>query len=237
MPRWPVFAFTSSAIFCLACSAAYHLFYVMNREAALLFQRVDFAGIAVLIGARREGPKAACALTPAAPLSPTAGSTLPILYYGFYCTVAYAYAYATFSVVVCTAALVVVAAPGLGGSEYRLLRVGSFVGAGLAGLVPMVHLLYRYGLGDEITTWIPYSLVMGALYLTGSWFYATRFPESAFPGRFDIWFSSHQIWHFCVLAAAVLHYVAVMEFFLWRRRHICAHEPATSVGDSLPFFS
>lgn len=62
VPRWPVFVFTASAIFCLGCSATFHLFYVMNREAAVLFQRVDFAGIAVLIGARDRGTKGAWGL-------------------------------------------------------------------------------------------------------------------------------------------------------------------------------
>lgn len=152
------------------------------------------------------------------------------MYYGFYCTMAYAYSYITLSLLLNGVALVVVLWPQEDSHATRLLRVASFVVAGVSGLVPILHMVVRYGLGDEIMIWFPWTLAQGLLYLGGSWFYASRFPESRFPGRFDIWFSSHQIWHYCVLLAALLHYVGVMELFLWRRQHMCVHEPAFALS-------
>ena len=38
-----------------------------------------------------------------------------------------------------------------------------------------------------------YMVLMGVLYLTGALIYTTRMPERFFPGKFDIWFQSHQV--------------------------------------------
>ena len=54
---------------------------------------------------------------------------------------------------------------------------------------------------------------MGAVYLLGTVFFCTRFPESVAPSKFDIFFSSHQWWHCFVVLAAYLHYEAVKQ--LW----------------------
>lgn len=35
--------------------------------------------------------------------------------------------------------------------------------------------------------------------------YQTRFPESFFPGRFDIWGHSHTIWHLIVVLSIAVH--------------------------------
>ena len=39
---------------------------------------------------------------------------------------------------------------------------------------------------------------MGALYITGAGLYAARIPERFLPGKCDIWFQSHQIFHLLV---------------------------------------
>lgn len=40
---------------------------------------------------------------------------------------------------------------------------------------------------------------------------AERIPERLWPGRFDILGASHQIFHFCVVAAALCHYKGLLE--------------------------
>jgi predicted membrane channel-forming protein YqfA (hemolysin III family) len=42
--------------------------------------------------------------------------------------------------------------------------------------------------------------------------YVTRFPESHFPGKFDIWFGSHQIWHLFINAS--VYFTASVRFTL-----------------------
>ena len=44
-------------------------------------------------------------------------------------------------------------------------------------------------------------LLMGLLYGIGVTFFITRFPECIWPGKFDLLFHSHQIFHIFVVAA------------------------------------
>ena len=51
---------------------------------------------------------------------------------------------------------------------------------------------------------------------TGAILYACRFPERMFPGKFDLAFSSHQLFHVCVVVAAAIHYKAIFQLLAWR---------------------
>ena len=42
---------------------------------------------------------------------------------------------------------------------------------------------------------------------------ANRIPERLWPGKFDYFFASHQIFHVCVVLAALSHYVCVLTAF------------------------
>jgi hypothetical protein len=46
--------------------------------------------------------------------------------------------------------------------------------------------------------------------------YACRVPERWFPGKFDIFGHSHQLWHLAVVLAAWVHYLAIMILLHWR---------------------
>jgi len=56
-------------------------------------------------------------------------------------------------------------------------------------------------------------VLQGALYIIGAVIYAARVPERLKPGRFDIWGSSHQIFHVLVLLAAASHLVGLIKAF------------------------
>jgi adiponectin receptor len=81
-----------------------------------------------------------------------------------------------------------------------------FVCFGLSGVVPVVHGLLLHGwqyLEDRMSlTWV---IAHGLMYVVGAFLYAARWPERSFPGRFDIWGSSHQIFHLFVVLAAGTH--------------------------------
>jgi adiponectin receptor len=100
-----------------------------------------------------------------------------------------------------------------------------FVGLGLSGVVPILHGLSMYGfhaLNERMgLVWV---MLEGAMYIFGAFLYAVshgtlplsqrspwltsvqaRFPERVSPGTFDIWGSSHQIFHVFVVLAAVSH--------------------------------
>jgi hypothetical protein len=52
---------------------------------------------------------------------------------------------------------------------------------------------------------------MIGFYAVGFVFYFFHIPEKWFPGRFDYWFHSHQIWHICVVAAIVVWFITSLE--------------------------
>jgi adiponectin receptor len=47
---------------------------------------------------------------------------------------------------------------------------------------------------------------------------ANRIPERFSPGKFDIFFASHQIFHVCVVLAALAHYAGLLAAY--RQVHI-----------------
>lgn len=66
-----------------------------------------------------------------------------------------------------------------------------------------------------------YLLIMGALYGLGAVFYASRIPERWLPGKFDFAGHSHQIFHVLVVAGALTHYLAGLEYLKWRDSSSC----------------
>ena len=71
---------------------------------------------------------------------------------------------------------------------------------------------------------MPYYFLEGAVYGLGAVFFALRIPESVWPGRFDIWGGSHQIFHVLVVVASMVHLYGVWDAFGWnyRNQRVCA---------------
>lgn len=89
-----------------------------------------------------------------------------------------------------------------------------FVAMGGSAVIPVLHGLKLYGrvaLDERIgLSWV---LLEGALYISGAAIYAARIPEKWSPGRYDLYGSSHQIFHFLVVAAAGAHLVGLVKAF------------------------
>jgi len=99
-----------------------------------------------------------------------------------------------------------------GERAYRPFRAGLFVAMGLSGVIPCVH----YGITDGFRSLIDeaafhWMMIMASLYIGGALLYAVRVPERFFPGKCDIWFQSHQIFHMFVVIAAFVHYHGISE--------------------------
>lgn len=89
-----------------------------------------------------------------------------------------------------------------------------FAGMGLSAIVPVLHGLTLYGYAamcDTMSLW--WLIAHGVMYLVGAGLYAARVPERWAPGRFDIWGSSHQVFHVLVLAAAGTHFWGLVRAF------------------------
>lgn len=192
--RWPVYVFTIGAMACLLTSATCHLFGCCAAHVSRLIWRFDYLGIAVLI---------VC-------------SFYPQVYYGFMCSPTWQLFYLGLITALGVATGVVSMHNSFQAKNYRAFRARLFAGLGLTGIIPVLHsCVINYDIRAVHTAlWLDF--VMGLLYLGGATLYACRIPEKMYPGKFDLWLNSHQLFHLCIVVAAAIHYKAVMQLLAWR---------------------
>lgn len=195
IPTWPILVFLASAITLLVASATYHQFHIVRRTWFNVLSKLDYAAIAILI----------------------AGSSVPALYYAFYCAPTLLRVYQTLNTTTCATALVVGLHPRFADLRYRLVRMSTFIATGLFAGVPFVHMLIATDL--QVGEAVYGLLLMGALYISGALLYGFRIPERWAPGRFDLFGASHQLFHIAVVAAALVHYLTVVSHYHWRVHH------------------
>ncbi|CAL8277072.1 unnamed protein product [Gadus morhua 'NCC'] len=180
--------FFLGAILCLSFSWLFHTVYCHSEGVSKVFSKLDYSGIAFLI----------------------MGSFVPWLYYSFYCSPQPRFIYLLVVCVLGLAAITVSQCDFFATPEYRGVRAGVFVGLGLSGVVPTLHFTLSEGLIRATTIgqmgWL---VLMATLYITGACLYAARIPERFFPGKCDIWFHSHQLFHILVVAGAFVHFHGV----------------------------
>jgi len=188
-----VFAiFLSSAVFCLLASSFYHTFTAHSKEVALRCHSVDYAGIVVL----------------------TVGSFFPCIYYEFFCNPGLQTLYLSLIVLVGMAAAYIVLDPEYAKPSHRGARTSVFIALGLVAVFPVCHGLVTHGFDKLLSEMgFGWQLASGALYIFGALLYANRIPERFSPGTFDHFFASHQIFHVCVVLAALSTYACVLTGF------------------------
>jgi adiponectin receptor len=182
---WATFFLT--AITCFAGSTIYHLFFPQSIAAVYWLGILDFTGIAALV----------------------LGSYFPPVFYGFYCFPFWQRLYITGISLLGTVTLVAPWFRFFHSQRYLVVRVCLYAMVAVAGVVPAVHSYFllqtiRY---DDSFDEVYYRLyVMYGLYVVGVTFYISKFPESRFPGKFDIWLNSHQWWHLLVVCGTLVHW-------------------------------
>lgn len=159
---------------CLLNSWSYHLCSCSDRGFSECMLRVDRAGIVCLVAA-----------------SYASGIAL-----GYRCAPRLRVFYLFFSAGVAAALTFAMARPQLIGNiqSFFITCVG-------LGLLPAAHMLC-ISPWEDIAVVAPYLAAMFGWYGIGAAFFVSRWPECRWPGRFDIWGHSHQLWHTCVLFAA-----------------------------------
>ncbi|RKU47543.1 hypothetical protein DL546_006186 [Coniochaeta pulveracea] len=184
--------FFAGAFLCLGMSATYHAICNHSPEVARLGNKLDYSGIVFLI----------------------VGSYVPALYYGFRCLSELLPVYLSMICILGAGCLTVSWFDHFRTPAWRPYRALMFVGLGLSGVVPILHGLSHYGFHQlDKQMGLRWVMLQGALYIFGAFLYAARFPERTAPGKFDIWGSSHQIFHIFVLLAAASHLVGMAKAF------------------------
>ncbi|EFO85280.1 hypothetical protein CRE_24679 [Caenorhabditis remanei] len=192
--------FFAGAVVCLGLSFAFHTLSCHSVNVVKIFCKLDYMGISLLI----------------------IGSFIPWIYYGFYCRREPKITYIAMVCVLGIGAIVVSLWDKFSESKYRPVRAAVFVGMGCSGVIPTIHYIITDGVhslfADNSFHWL---LLMAFLYLLGAALYATRTPERFFPGKCDIWFQSHQLFHTCVVIAAFVHYYGISEMAFARLNEQC----------------
>lgn len=185
--------FFTGAFLCLGMSATFHALLSHSQDHAKWGNKLDYTGIVLLI----------------------VGSYVPALYYGFFCEPLLMRFYLGLIFTLGTGCALVSWVDRFRTSAWRPYRAAMFIALGLSGIIPVAHGVTIFGYsGLEARMSISLVILHGAMYIFGAVLYASRFPERMGPaGRFDIWGSSHQIFHLCVLLAAGTHLYAMGNAF------------------------
>ncbi|XP_041052321.1 adiponectin receptor protein 1-like isoform X1 [Carcharodon carcharias] len=180
--------FFLGAVLCLSFSWLFHTVYCHSEKVSRTFSKLDYSGIALLI----------------------MGSFVPWLYYSFYCSPQPRLIYLGIVCALGISAIIVAQWDRFATPKHRLTRAGVFLGLGLSGIVPTLHFTIAEGFVKATTVGqMGWFFLMAAMYITGAGLYAARIPERFFPGKCDIWFQSHQLFHVLVVVAAFVHFHGV----------------------------
>jgi len=175
----------AGAIMCMGLSWIYHTVNCHSKDVRCIFHKLDHIGIALL----------------------TMGSMVPYLYYCFYWRPRLMLGYIIGILTLGTLTIIASTHKTFATPKFRPVRAGTFIVLGLSAVVPVGHIILTEGLDFAINVCaIGPLFLMAALYIGGAIIYAARVPEKLWPGKFDICFQSHQIFHVCVVVAACVHY-------------------------------
>ena len=195
-----VFAcFFLGAMACLGMSATYHLISNHSESIARLGNKLDYLGIVFLIW----------------------GSFIPSISYGFSCDPALIKTYWSMISTIGAGCAITSTATKFRSPAWRPFRAGMFVAMGLSAVIPVFHGLQLYGLRRMNSLMgLPWLVLQGSLYMLGAAIYAARVPERFAPGYFDIWGSSHQLFHVLVVLAATSHLQGLLKAFEYRHTQL-----------------
>ncbi|KAK3901663.1 hemolysin-III channel protein Izh2 [Staphylotrichum tortipilum] len=194
-----IFAFfLLTAAVCLGLSAAYHTLMNHSEEVEGTWLRTDLMGIVVLI----------------------VGDFVSGVYMVFWCERVKRGVYWGVILTLGAITIVILLSPKFRGPKWRTFRVLTFVTTGLSGFAPLAHGIQMFGFAQMMRqSGMPYYLAEGALLALGAVIYATRFPESLSPGTFDLYGSSHQLFHVLVVLATVVQLVGILSAFGYNHDH------------------
>ena len=180
---WPVYVYYSGVIACFACSTIFHVCSNHSEEGCALSNKLDHLAIVLVNWA----------------------SAIPCTYFALYdAPEQYRFTYyaliTTFGLISATFTL----QQRFRQPKYRRRRVYMYTLLGISAFMPVLQGLQLYGckeLNERMS--LNHFLGLAIWNLSGGIIYALRIPERWYPGRFDIWGSSHQIMHVFAVCGAL----------------------------------
>uniref|UniRef100_A0A7S3MY52 Uncharacterized protein n=1 Tax=Strombidium inclinatum TaxID=197538 RepID=A0A7S3MY52_9SPIT len=189
-----------SACFCLGSSAMFHTFMIHSKTANTLLSRLDYGGISILI----------------------MGSSYPGIFYGFACHQVYTTRNWFLALITTTSTCCFLSTmhPAMNTGPLRSVRGFMFIILGLSAGIPLFYMSKadkRYISFEGASQWE----LGGAIYIIGALIYVFRIPERWQPKKFDLAFSSHNIFHLFVVSACIIHVNEALNMYHDRREKIC----------------
>ncbi|KAL6790214.1 hemolysin-III related domain-containing protein [Trichoderma sp. SZMC 28013] len=184
--------FILTVVVCLGLSTTYHTLMNHSFNVEQLWLQYDLVGIVIL----------------------TLGDLVTRIYMVFWCEHLQRKIYWSMIGVLGSLTIFAMLNPNFRGKRFRFFRALAFAGTGLSGFVPLIHGIRMFGLSQMMRqSGMPYYLIEGGFLLLGALIYVTRFPESRYPGKFDIYGSSHQLFHILVVFATVAQLIGILDAF------------------------
>jgi len=191
--------FLATAQYAMGTSTLYHLFMCHSEKTLWKFLRLDYSGIAALI----------------------VGSYFSPIFYSYYCYPFWQQLYLVCMSVVGFSLVILSLFEFFHSNRFHTARVLLYLITAGFGIIPALHIRYLQThymiappeLAEGIQT-IHYRIYLMYLsYGMGVFVYSYQFPERQFPGKFNYWFNSHQLWHLFVLLGTFLHYGTTLLIF------------------------
>jgi adiponectin receptor len=122
IPRWPLFVFLASAIFCLGASAIFHLFFIHSQKTCEILSRLDYSGISILI----------------------CGSSMSPIMYAFACKEEHSARdfFLGLITVSCTLCTVFSLHPIFATPKFRSIRAGMYIVLGVSAVCPLAYISF-----------------------------------------------------------------------------------------------
>ena len=185
--RWIFGIFLLGAFCCLLFSWIFHCFQCYSAKVFRVCIGFDYVGVSMLIMA----------------------SFITWVYYAFYTRPILQAVYASLMVLFGLLCIGVSLIKRFASPSYRPVRAAVFLALGLYGVIPVIHAIVFYGglvtSSQFGTAGVGPLVLMGMVYVVGLIMYTFRIPERFWPGKFDLWCQSHQIFHVCVVVGVFLH--------------------------------
>ncbi|KAI1178590.1 hemolysin-III protein [Nemania sp. FL0916] len=195
---------------CLVFSAAYHLIGPHSYDVEQFWHRMDLLGIVIV----------------------TVGTFIPGIYYIFACAPVLQKLHWAIIVSSGFATATLLCIPRFRTLAWRKVRVSAFVALGASAFIPLLHGVQLYGFEYMLEySGMKWYLLELVFYGGGVSLYGFRIPERFAPGKFDIWGSSHQIFHVSILCAMYIQAIALTQAFTaCHTLDICSIQAAYRAG-------
>lgn len=177
---------------CFLLSATFHIVANHSERVAIFGNQLDYLGVVVLMW----------------------GSTLPTVYYGFYCDQKLQKVYWVIVSILAIACAITTFNARFRHPSLRPYRTIMYAGLGLSSIIFVIHGVVKHGWKTQnYRMSLDWMILMASLNFIGAFTYAARIPERWYPRTFDIYGGSHQIFHVMVILAGLAHMEGLLRAF------------------------